>query len=113
MARRNARVDHHPAMFFYPLYQPGMTWGLGNGGAAYTPGPGGPQPDPRPNMVPPPNPIYGRVGPLSILRAFGPTIGEWRPWGMVGGFNNAWAPYIPELFVPGWAKGPASPTSGF
>jgi hypothetical protein len=111
MARRSVAQDWS-RLFTMPTFTPGMTWGLGDN-SSYEPGPGGPIPDPRGMMIPPPNPIYGRVGALACLRAFGPTIGVWRPWAPIAPYNNAWAPYTPAMYVPGWQKPPATPMSGF
>lgn len=101
------------ALYHQPTFVPGLTWGLGDR-SSYTPGPGGPIPDPRRFVAAlNPGPVYGRVGALSCLRAFGPTVGVFRPWPPLAPWNNAWAPAFVQQTVPGWFKPPPSPTSGF
>lgn len=103
------------AIYTQPTYQPGLTQGFGPSVAAIgTPGPGGPIPDPRRFLLALyPGPVYGRVGRLSCLRAFGPTVGVYRPWPPIAPWNNAWAPGQISLTVPGWYKPPPTANDGF
>lgn len=109
-------VPQNPAhLYTQPCFMPGMTWGLGNA-ASYVPGPGGPLPDPRRHIATlAPGPVFGRVGALSCLRTFGPTVGVFIPWPPVAPWNNAWAPLATgyQQWVEGWVKPPPTPTSGF
>ena len=108
------QTDQDPAkLFFYPSYQPQQTWGMGNR-AAYTPGPGGPLRDPRRRTNIAPGPVYGRVGALSCLRAFGPgnLFNPINPFPQQS-VNDSYATALVALFVPGWYKPNPSAVSGF
>lgn len=107
-------VKDYASIITYPIFSPGLTWGLGNQGASWEPGPGGPLPDPRGRVkVLYPGPVYGRVGALSALKAFGPTVGVFIPWAPIAPSNNAWATAVIQQYVPGWYKPPPAPGSGF
>lgn len=114
---RTHTVAQNPAhLFVMPTLNPAMTWGLGNR-AAYVPGPGGPIPDPRLSVTTlAPGPIFGRVGALSCLRTFGPTVGVFLGWPPVAPWNNAWAVLGGtgyQQYVPGWTKPAPTSNSGF
>jgi hypothetical protein len=111
---RTRPVANAALLTVQPTYIPGVTWGLGNQGASYVPGPGGPIPDPRRFLKALyPGPVYGRVGALSCLRAFGPPVGVYRPWPPIAPWNNAWAPGWVNPTVPGWYKPPPTANDGF
>jgi hypothetical protein len=106
-----AHPSHSPGQFFFPVFMPGLTYGIGNTASSYVPGPGGPLPDPRVKN-PVSGPWWGRaVRPFNQFN-IGGNLGQWSPWPQQP-VNNAYAVAIIRQFVPGWQKQAPTPASGF